>query len=70
MANKYDRVIDSINGTIGIKYCYDTEYGAYSDVYLDDIYVCEVDMDCTDKEIEDLVEEALFKVDVNSEYPF
>ena len=67
---EYDRTIDSVNGTIGIKHCYDTEYGAYNDVYLDDKYVCEADMECTDEEIEDLVEEALFNVDVNSDYPF
>lgn len=61
---KYDRTIDSINGDIGIKHCYDTEYGVYNAVYLNDTYVCDTDMECTDKEIEDLVEAVLFKADI------
>lgn len=70
--NRYDKIIDSVNGTIGIINKYDSDYGAYCEVYLDDKYACDADIYCTDKEIEDLVEDALFKIDTTSdeEYPF
>lgn len=68
----YNRIIDSVNGTIGMVERYESDYGAYLDVYLNDTYVCEANIYDSDEQIENLVEDALFKIDTTSdeEYPF
>lgn len=68
----YNRIIDSVNGTIGLIERYDSDYGAYLDVYLNDDYACEANIYDSDEQIESLVEDALFKVCTTSdeEYPF
>lgn len=56
----YDRVIDSVNGEIGLIKRYDeNNYQSY-DVYLDGEYVCYCACCLTDHEIESLVEDNLF----------
>lgn len=62
---KYTKVIDSINGLIGIKKCYDSNtQNYYYEVYLNDDYVCDVNVECSDKEIENIVENNVCKIQI------
>ena len=56
----FDKVIDSIDGEIGLIKIYDENNMQSFDVYLDGEYVCSCSMALTDNEIEDLVEDTLF----------
>ena len=56
----FDKVIDSIDGEIGLIKIYGENNMQSFDVYLDGEYVCSCSMALTDNEIEDLVEDTLF----------
>lgn len=64
----YNKTIDSINGTIGIVKRYDDELGAYINVYLNHKCIGFIDHECTDKEIENFVQDYLSNVE--TDYPF
>lgn len=53
---KYDRRIETIDGTIGLIERFDFDSGEnYYDCYLNDKFVCEADYNADNKKIEDLV---------------
>lgn len=56
---KYDRVINSPMGIIGLKICADKNLGNYYEIYLNNRYIDDASLNINDEQVKALIEKIL-----------